>query len=379
MKALFRSRPAQMMLLAVVLALGVNFGMVSAADAAMVGFAGVTIGANQLTLADWASRTDPNGRVPKVAELLSQTNELMEDAVHKEGNLATGERVVIRTGLPTVYFRMLNAGVPTSKSTTAQVDEACGMLEARSHIDMKLLQLNGNSAEFRLSEDSAFLEAMNQACTDAMFYGNPATDPKTILGLSTRYGTISGAGNAQNILDAGGTGSDNTSVWLVVWATDTVYCHFPKGSTAGLAMRDLGEESVPDADGNYYQAARTLYQWDIGLVVKDWRYVVRICNIDVSDLAGQTATQASTAATELIKLMARAQDRVPNLNKGRACFYANRTVYSFLRIMALNKSQNAVTIETAMNQFGNAYKMTSFLGTPLRKVDRILNTEARVV
>lgn len=338
-----------------------------------------TLAANQLTLADWAARTDPNGRVPKVAELLSQTNEILEDAVFKEGNLPTGERVVIRTGLPIVYFRLLNAGVPTSKSTTAQVDEACAMLEARSHIDAKLVELNGNSAEFRLSEDSAFIEAMNQAQADAMFYGNPAVDPKTYLGLATRFGAISGAGNAQNILDAGGTSTDNTSVWLVVWGTDTVYCPFPKGSTAGLRHRDLGEESVQDGSGNWYQAVRTLYQWDNGLVVKDWRYVVRICNVDVSDLAAQTGTQASTAATELIKLMARAQDRIPNMNKGRAVFYANRTVYSFLRIMALNKSQNAVTIETAMNQFGNAVKMTTFLGTPLRKVDRILNTEARVV
>ena len=338
-----------------------------------------TLAANQLTLADYASRLDPNGRVPAVAELLSQTNEILEDCVWKEGNLQTGERVVIRTGLPAVYFRLLNAGVPTSKSTTAQVDEACGMMEARSHIDAKLAQLNGNTASFRLSEDTAFLEAMNQTMADTMFYGNPATDPKVFLGLATRYGTISGAGNAQNIIDAGGTSTNNTSVWLVVWNTDTVYGIFPKGSTAGLQHRDLGEESVQDASGNWFQALRTLYQWDCGLVVKDWRYVVRICNINTTHLAEQSNTQASTAGTELIKLMSRALDRVPNLNKGRACFYMNRTVYSFLRIMALNKSQNAVTIESAMNQFGTPYKMASFLGVPLRKVDRILNTEARVV
>lgn len=379
MKSLFRSHAAQMMLFAAVLALSVTFGWVEPANAMMVGFGGATLAANQLTLADWASRLDPNGRVPAIAELLSQTNDIMEDAVHKEGNLPTGERVVIRTGLPTVYFRLLNAGVPTSKSTTAQVDEACAMMEARSHIDAKLLVLNGNSASFRLSEDSAFLEAMNQACADAMFYGNPSVDPKTILGLATRYGAIAGVGNSQNVLDAGGTGSNNTSIWLVVWNTDTVYCHFPKGSTAGLMHRDLGEESVQDSGGNWYQAARTLYQWDIGLVVKDWRYVVRICNINVTDLASQSGTQASTANTEIIKLMSRAMDRIPNLSKGRAAFYANRTVYSYLRIMALNKSQNAVTIETAMNQFGTPYKMTSFLGVPLRKVDRLLNTEARVV
>ena len=330
------------------------------------------LASGNLTLADWAKRLDPNGQVPAVAELLSQTNEILEDAVFQEGNLPTGHRVVIRTGLPPVYWRTLNAGVPTSKSTTAQVDEACGMMEARSHIDVKLAKLNGNTAAFRLSEDSAFIESMNQLQASTMFYGNPAVDPKTYLGLATRYGSLS-AGNAQNIIDAGGTGSDNTSIYLVVWGSNTVFCPFPKGSIAGLQHRDLGEESVPDADGNYYQALRTLYQWDNGLVVKDWRYVVRIANIDVSNLVGESS------AADLVKLMSRAMDRVPNMMMGRAVFYMNRTVYSMLRIQALDKSQSAVAISPAITQFGQATKWTDFLGVPLRKVDQLLNTEARVV
>lgn len=327
----------------------------------------------QLTLADWAKRLDPNGQVPAVAELLSQTNEILEDAVFQEGNLPTGHRVVIRTGLPTVYWRSLNMGVPVSKSTTAQVDEACGIMEARSHIDVELAKLNGNTASFRLSEDSAFIEAMNQLQASTMFYGNPATDPRQYLGLAPRYGTISGAGNAQNIIDAGGTSSNNTSIWLVVWGPNTVFCPFPKGSQAGLQHKDLGEESVPDASGNFYQALRTLYQWKNGLVVKDWRYVVRICNINTANLV------AESAAADLVKLMSRALDRVPNLSMGRPVFYMNRTVFSMLRVQALNKSQNAISIDDAMTQFGTAAKWTSFLGVPLRKVDQILNTEARVV
>lgn len=332
-----------------------------------------TLASGQLTLADWAKRLDPNGQVPAVAELLSQTNEILEDAVFQEGNLPTGHRVVIRTGLPTVYWRTLNAGVPTSKSTTAQVDEACGIMEARSHIDVELAKLNGNTAAFRLSEDSAFIEAMNQLQAQTMFYGNPGVDPKTYLGLATRYGAISGAGNSQNIIDAGGTSSNNTSIYLVVWGANTVFCPFPKGSQAGLMHKDLGEESVPDASGNFYQALRTLYQWKNGLVVKDWRYVVRIANINTANLV------AESAAADIIKLMSRALDRIPNLNMGRAAFYMNRTVYSMLRVQALNKSQNAIAISDALSQFGQATKWTTFLGVPLRKVDQLLNTEARVV
>jgi len=167
---------------------------------------------SNLTLIDWAKRTDPDGRIPVVAELLSQTNEILTDCVWKEGNLPTGERVVIRTGLPTVYWRSLNQGIPNSKSTTAQVDEACAILEARSEIDKDLAMLNGNTAQFRLSEDSAFLEAMNQKMAFTMFYGNPASDPKEFLGLASRYGS-SGAGNAANILDSDGAdSSNNTSI-----------------------------------------------------------------------------------------------------------------------------------------------------------------------
>ena len=335
-----------------------------------------TLSTTNLTLADWAKRTDPNGSVPVVAELLSQTNEILQDAVFKEGNLPTGERVVIRTGLPTVYWRALNQGIPSSKSTTAQVDEACGMLEARSEVDKDLAMLNGNTAQFRLSEDTAFLEAMNQTQATTMFYGNPATEPKSFLGLAGRYSTLTGT-IGQHVITAGGTGSDNTSVFLVCWGDNTVYCPFPKGSKAGLIHEDLGEQTVFNSDSRM-QAYATRYQWKNGLVVKDWRYVVRIPNIDVSDLIGQTGTQAAGVATNIIKLMARAIYRIPNMSMGRCTFYMNRTVHSGMALAALDKSSAVLKINEGLTQFGQPHSWLTFLGVPLRKVDSLLNTEALV-
>lgn len=332
-----------------------------------------TLSTTALTLADWAKRIDPEGRVPVVAELLSQSNEILEDALFMEGNLPTGHRVVIRTGLPSVYWRAINQGIPTSKSTTAQVDEAVGMLEAYSEVDKDLADLNGNTSQFRLSEDVSFLEAMNQTQASTMFYGNPGTDPKQYLGLASRYGSISGAGNAQNIIDAGGTSSNNTSIYLVLWGDNTVFCTFPKGSKAGLIHEDLGLNTVWDSSGGRYQAYRTHYQWKNGLVVKDWRYVVRIANINTANLVAQSS------AADLISLMSRALDRIPNFGMGRPVFYMNRTVYSMLRIQALNKSNYALAVEKGLSQFGTAMNWLSFNGVPLRRVDQILNTEARVV
>jgi len=337
--------------------------------------------ATKLTLADWSKRVDPDGRTPMIAELLSQSNEILEDAVFIEGNLPTGHRSVIRTGLPTVYWRSINQGVPRSKSTTATVDDSVGMLEAYAAVDKDLAELNGNSASFRLSEDRAFLEAMNQQQAQTLFYGTPNTDPRMYLGFAGRYGAISGAGNAQNVLSGGGAASANTSVWLVGWGENTCFCPFPKGSKAGLISEDDGILTIYDANGNPYKAYQTHYQWKNGLVVKDWRYVVRIANLDTATFAALTGTQAPTGAfgTSIIHLMSRALDRIPNLASCRPAFYMNRSVYSLLRRIAMEKSIYALALENGMNQFGSPAKWMSFEGVPLRRVDQLLNTETTVV
>ena len=237
--------------------------------------------------------------------------------------------------------------------------------------------LNGNTAQFRLSEDTAFLEAMNQTQASTLFYGNPAVDAKQFLGLATRYSSTT-AGNGQNIILGGsGTAAVNTSVYLVVWGDQTVYCPFPKGSKAGLIHEDLGEQTVYDGS-NRLQAYATRYQWKNGLVVKDWRYVVRIPNLQVSELFARAGAQQDSASTALIKLMTRALYRIPNMSMGRAAFYMNRTVHSALSIMALDKSQYVLKVNDGLSQFGTANKYLSFLGVPIRRCDALLNTEALV-
>ena len=354
------------------------------------------LSANNLTLLDHAKRLDPEGRIATIAELLSTSNEILTDCVWRESNLPTGHREVIRTGLPDVYWRSLNQGIPSSKSTTAQVDEACAILEARSEVDKDLAMLNGNTAAFRLSEDAAFLEAMNQRMATTMFYGNPATDPKEFLGLASRYNSLTGSGNSQNVLNAGGTSTspnyDNTSIYLVCWGDQTVFCPFPKGSKAGLIHEDLGEQTVYTESGTTgyassstrMQALVTRYQWKCGLMVKDWRYAVRICNIDVSDLVGFAATGGGTQAlstfsTNIIHMMARAVYRIPNPAMGRCAFYMNRTVHSALSRMAMEKSLNVMGIEKGLTEFGTAQSYLSFLGIPIRKCDAIINTEATIL
>lgn len=324
-------------------------------------------GLTALTLADWGKRIDPNGKIDKIIELLGQTNPILEDMLIVEGNLPTGHRTTIRTGLPDATWRLLNYGVPNSKSTTAQVTDSIGMLETYAEIDKSLADLNGNTSEFRLSEDRAFLEAMNQKMAQTLFYGDTSVNPQQFMGLSSRYSSKS-AGNGQNIIDAGGTGTDNTSIWLVVWGENTVHGIFPKGQKAGLQMEDKGQQTLKDPSGGQYEGYRTHYKWDNGLSLRDWRYVVRIANIDVSDLS------VPGSAANIVSLMVKALHRVPNLKMGRAVFYMNRTIGQALDLQSLDKASLALSVKETEGEW-----WTAFRGIPIRETDAILETEARVV
>lgn len=329
----------------------------------------------KVTLIDIAKAMGPDGKILKVAELLTQSNEILYDMPWKEGNTPTGHKAAIRTGLPTAIWRQFYQGVPPSKSVRAQITDAVAMLETRSEVDKDEAELNGNLEAFRLSEAVSFVEGLNQTMAQALIYGNQAVNPEQFNGLAPRFSAISGAGNAQNVIDAGGTGSVNTSIYLVVWGENTVTGIYPKGSTAGLQHEDLGVLDAFDANNARYRAYADRWSWKCGLHVKDWRYVVRICNIDTVNLL------AESNAADLTKLLVKAFARIPFPGMGNPVFYANRTVKEMLSIQALNKSQNALSITEALRQFGGvevSIKELKFLGVPVRTVDRILNNEARV-
>lgn len=331
-----------------------------------------TIGSTVATLADVAKRIDPDGKVPSIVELLSQTNEILADMLWKEGNLPTGERTTVRTGLPTVAWRLLNQGVAASKSTTAQIDEQCGMLEAWSEVDKDLAMLNGNTAAFRLSEAQAFIEAMNQEMASTLFYGNSGTAPEEFTGLSARYSAISGATNAQNVITGSGAGSDNSSIWLVVWGANTIHGIYPKGSKAGLFHEDLGEQTVETSTGVGGSRMRVFqdhWQWKCGVALKDWRYVVRIPNIDISNLV------AKSSAADLVELMIKAVHRVPSLKMGRPVFYMNRSCFQMLDIQ---RRDDVITGGGLTYQNVDGVATATFRGIPVRTCDALLETEAVV-
>ena len=326
-----------------------------------------TLGTTMLTLADHAKRTDPSGKTSDIVEILDQTNTALTDMVFKECNQKTAERVTQRTGLPTTYYRMMNQGTPPSKSTTSQITEDTAMLSSRSHIDVREARLNGDVNEYRRSEGMAHIEGMGQDGSTTLWYGSNA-NPEEYVGFSNRYNDKSAA-NGQNIIDAGGTGSDNSSIWLIGWSTRTVYGVFPEGSTAGVQHQDLGEDDVNDSDGNPFRAYKDLYELDNGLVLKDWRYAVRIANVDISTLIADDAG----ATTNLINLMIKATHRLPSKSNVKLGFYANRTICEMLDVQAANKS----SVQLSVGEEEGKLK-TRLRGITINTDDALTEAEAQV-
>lgn len=303
------------------------------------------------TLEDLARRTDPDGNASDIAELLSQANEIYDDMVWKEGNTDTGHIFTVRNGLPAGSWRYLNQGTPMNKSTTAQGRVNCGELTGLSVIDERILEKSANPNKARYEEDNAFVEGMSQTMASTTIYGNSANTLAEFTGVAPYFNTLetATAANAANMFNGGGTGSNNASIWLMGWSPRSVYMVYPKGSKAGLQVRPLNTTEVAyDSVGNPYPAKLTYFSQMASLCIEDWRWVSRLCNLDVTSagLGGPSPFDIFAAGMSKMLLrmpkMGRAVSNVTQTDAKseaglvvRPAWYTNRTVRGFMDIQII--------------------------------------------
>ncbi|KJJ61553.1 major capsid protein [Pseudomonas sp. 10B238] len=322
------------------------------------------------TLLDKFSRSEKDGKIAKIVELMAKQNDVLMDAEYQECNDGSKHKTTMRSGIPEPTWRMFNKGVQPSKSTTVPVLDTTGMMEDYGLVDKALADLSGNADAFRVSENIAKLQGFNNKAARYMIYGNTDSEPEAFLGLAPRYNDKSAESGA-NIVDAGGTGATNTSIWFVTWGEQTTHLLYPKGSVAGFQHRNLGEDTAKDSAGGEFQAYRDHFKWDLGMSVRDWRANARIANIDVTALTKDAATGA-----DLIEKMIEAFYLLENpmQGEGRTVIYCNRTIQTFLH----KQAANANNVNLTLGEYAGR-KIPEFLGMPIKRVDAILNTEARVV
>ena len=327
------------------------------------------VGNTYLTLKDHFAQKE-NGKITNtIVDLLVQSNVLLEDAVVRECNEGSTHKTTVRNGLPEVEFRKFYQGVNCSKGEYTQITDTTGMLEVYSQVDKALADLEGDTDQFRMNEATAFLESMNNTVQENIFYGSKASNPAGFDGLSVRYNAISATPNTigYQVLNGGGTGSTNTSIWFITWGDLHTHLLYPKGSQMGLIHEDKGAQTATDASGNMYEVYRDHFKWDVGLTVRDFRSTLRIANIDTTKLG-------TANAADLIQLMINAYHRVKRHAKtGRTVIYCNETIETYLHLQALNKSNVNLTFENFAGK-----PIVSFMGIPVKCADQLKNTEAKV-
>jgi hypothetical protein len=329
-----------------------------------------TIGNSYLNLIDLYKRTDPkSGAITPVIEALHTLNPLMEDAVAIECNQGTKHLSTIRTGLPAVTWGRLYQGIPQSKSTTQQVEDTTGFVEGRSSVDERLLNLSKNPAAVRMSEAQPFLESMAQDVQTNFFYSDTTTTPERFKGLGARYNTLANA----NVVNGGGASSDNMSVWFVTWGERQTALLYPDGTKAGVDRKDRGSQQVADDLGNYYFAKVEEFSQHVGVTVGDWRYNVRIANIDASELLAGSVDPYALLRKAYWKLQGRRNSKIDNggmISMGRTVIYANRDFLSALDAATTNASK----VELKPTEVEGKEVLT-YRGLPIRETDALINAE----
>lgn len=317
------------------------------------------------TLMDLAKATGPDGSMIPIVDAISKRNSVMEDAVWKEGNLTTGHRIGSLTALPSVAWRRINEGVSPSKSRNDQVDETCGLLTGMSQVDKALVQLNGGMA-FRGAQDKRFLAAMANEFETGFFYHSTKATPEKFMGVLPRLDSTTGPAGGQIIkADPSPSGSDQASAVLVGWGQDSVYCIYPKGTRQGLTPTDMGLQSLDDGTGKKFPGYQTFWEWAVGVCVEDWRYLVRVANIDTSALL--------TTGRLIIDAMVNAYYQLQDTTNVKPVWYVNRKVATYLHHQSNDAAKNTVTFDNVGGK-----EVMRFLGIPVRRTDALLNTEAIV-
>ncbi len=329
------------------------------------------------TLLDLVTEMAPDGSQQDMAEILTQHTEVLNDMTWMNGNLLTGHRDSARTVLPTPTFRAINEGVPITKGSGTQIEETCAMLEDFSQCDRELALLSGNVEGYRLKQARPHITGFAHKMATTLFYGNSNVNPKEFTGFAPRYWTLDTAksATAANVLSAGGSGSGLRSIWLVGWSEDTVTGIVPKNTTGGLQHEDAtsgagdnGAQALQDANGNLYMGFRDHWTWRCGLFVKDWRYVIRIANIDIDLL-----TKDAASGADLIDLMIQATENIEGLEGVRPVFYMPRTIRSFLRRQRTNAKNVRITEDMVEGK-----RVTAFDGITVRRTDALNVEETQV-
>lgn len=307
-----------------------------------------------------ARQIGPENNILDIAEVLDEMNPIFVDAPMLRANDITSHVLSRRTSVPTPTWRKINEGITVSRGSVSQVRENIGMLEARSEIDVALLDISPDPGKLRSNEDHAQLEGMAQEFANTFIGGSMDASPEEFDGLEKRYGTL----DALNVFDNGeSAGSTNTSIWMVQWGPRSAHLIYPRNSsTIGITREDLGQETITDSSAtSKFNAWVTKFVLNIGLAIHDTRSIKRVANINSDRTDAQSLDE---------NVIIQAINEFPT-NANGVVMYVNRDTQTQLDILAKDKSN---VFYTPDGPFGRPQMF--FRGIPVHRLDAITSTES---
>ena len=329
-----------------------------------------------------SARQTHNNEIMDVAEVLNETNDVVQDAIVQRANDMTTHMVTRRTRLPAVNWVKVGNGWNATVGLTNQAIEQMGMLKARYLCPEDIMRIQPNPDKYRANQERAYIESMGQELANTLM-GNVASGalspttvpPEEFAGFQYRLPSISSDPTKYCVNNGNTSGSDNTSIYFVQWSPNKVYLIYPRNTEGGgLKKKDegrvytSGDNATASTTASYPNPTNSLwayvteFSWDVGLCVEDTRCVKRLANID--------SVQTETYTLDENKII---QIRNNFKTNDTIYMYCNETTFTQLQIRAKDKTN---VHWTEQNPFGKPQMY--FLDMPVRRCDAITNAEGAI-
>lgn len=246
--------------------------------------------ASQLGFGELSKRLDPKGGFLSIFEAMKEVLPELNRIPAVPCNAGPYQHKVLRrTSQPSGSWTKFGEGVASQASTTQVVTFNCSILEALSEVNANLIDsiVGADMREqARRQEDIAFVQGMTEQVWDTVITGTTTGAPEQIDGLQQYLTTLT----QTMVLDGGNSGG--TSIYVADFAPDACHFIYPPAverGALGLVMDtnpDGGNGKVWTTNANdstkKLLVYRTLFQWWLGLVVRDELRIGRYANINAT-------------------------------------------------------------------------------------------------
>lgn len=328
----------------------------------------------QYTLANAMTSTTPDGALLEVINTVEKENEIIGRLPWFAANKPFENLSARTTKVFEPSARVANEGAVEGVNDKEQVIDTLIHYETLIKPDELILRAINDAAQWYADEINFTAQGFSNAFADQIISGDSLDDPgKTIDGLAKRYNNLPASATDKTdrnytVVSGGGSGSDNTSIYLVGVGKKGVHGIYLKNGTSGLTINRKGRELVTASNGGQYYAETTQMTWDVGLVATNYRAAGRICNIDVSDLSADASTGAN-----LSNVMIDLQTKVKVMGL-TPYWLVNDTIHIYFHQQASNKANAQIM----WNKDDRGDMKLFFGGIQLIKMDSIGVAEATI-